>query len=148
MKAVENRVAVRKMELLHYPAERGWQGGGLRGSEGGDCVCVCFKLGEEGSGMCVNQEEESERRSPGGEVVTAPPPPVAESKDSVTAVFSVELAGFHLLSHVGGEVIGDSERGAKQLGLEDMERFGTAAVGKVTDSRAGTGGHGGPCSVL
>lgn len=45
------------MELLHYPAERGWQGDGLVG--GG--LCVCFKLGEEGSGMCVNQEEESDR---------------------------------------------------------------------------------------
>lgn len=61
----------------------------------------------------------------------------------------LELAGFHLLSHVGGEVIGESERGAKQLGLEEMERFGTADVGKVTDSRARrAGGHGGPCSVL
>lgn len=55
-----------------------------------------------------------------------------ESKDRVTTVFlwrrrtlrELELASFHLLSHVGGEVIGESE------GLEGMERFETAAVGK------------------
>lgn len=50
-----------------------------------------------------------------------PPPTVAfpESKDSVTTVLcfrwrggtmrELELAGFHLLSHVGGEVLGKSE---------------------------------------
>lgn len=74
----------------------------------------------------------------------------------------LELAGFHFLSRVGGEVIGES-KGAKQLGAQEMERFGTAAVGKTTgnpqyltgnpheqipDSRAETGGHGGCCSVL
>lgn len=36
----------------------------------------------------------------------------------------LKLASFHLLSHVGGEVIGESE------GLEGMEMFETTAVGK------------------
>lgn len=81
----------------------------------------------------------------------------------------LELAGFHLLSHVGGEVIRESKRGVKLLGLKATERVGTAAVGKATgdpqepETRqpGGTGGpggpggprraeegRGGPCSVL
>lgn len=44
----------------------------------------------------------------------------------------LELAGFHLLSHVGGEVIRESKRGVKLLGLKATERVGTAAVGKAT----------------
>lgn len=44
----------------------------------------------------------------------------------------LELAGFHLLSHVGGEVICEGKRGVKLLGLKAMERVGTAAVGKAT----------------
>lgn len=72
------------------------------------------------------------------------------------------LAGFHLLRHVGGEVIRESRRGAKLLGLKVTERVGTAAVGKATgdrrsqkpDSQAGLEGlegqeaRGGPCRVL
>lgn len=64
----------------------------------------------------------------------------------------LELAGFHLLSHVGGEVIRESKRGVKLLGLKATERVGTAAVGKATgdpqepETRqpGGTGGPGGP----
>lgn len=62
------------------------------------------------------------------------PPAVAfpESKDRIIAVFlwrggtlrELELASFHLLSHVGGEVIGESE------GLKGMGMFETTAVGK------------------
>lgn len=72
------------------------------------------------------------------------------------------LAGFHFLSHVGGEVIRESRRGVKPLGLKVTERVGTAAVGKATgdrrsqkpDSQAGLEGlegqeaRGGPGSVL
>lgn len=67
----------------------------------------------------------------------------------------LELAGFHLLSHVGGEVIG--ERGGDAVGgsrrwkgLEQLlwgRRLGIRRS-QIPDSGAEAGGRRGRCSVL
>lgn len=100
-----------------------------------------------------------------GNMVMPPPQAFPESKGSMATVFSgrggtsreLELAGFHLLSHVGGEVIG--ERGGNAVGgsrrwkgLEQL-LWGRQELGicrsRVPDSPPGAeaGGHRGRCSV-
>lgn len=102
-------------------------------------MCVREKQEEEADGRGVTDACERGlllRWSPGGEPGTPPPPRRSQRARAAWPQCFWErrelgLAGFHLLSHVGGEVI--SERGEDAVGgLEEMERFGTAAVGKAT----------------